>query len=167
MNEIGMLIEVCIQQHTCRLHRVKIVLIEARIKDTCRLHVKTELKQMNEVGKYNVESIISAIIASSILKNRLILVLRIFVVLGVAHLTLRLCFGGILASLFLGLFLSLFFAPDFISWTRSNLGWSQVLGLARSRNITGAWLRYLSECRCTAASSIVACRSSFSCSRKL
>lgn len=69
MNEVGMLIEVCIQQHTCRLHRVKSVLIEARIKDTCRLHVKTELKQMNEVGKYNVESIISAIIASSILKK--------------------------------------------------------------------------------------------------
>lgn len=122
-------------------------------------------KKMNQVGKYKLKSITTA---SSILQNRLILVLRIFDVLGIAGflrslLTVRLCFGGLLT----GLFLSLLFAPDFVTWTCPKFGWSQVLGLARSRNITGAWLWNFSECRCTAASRLVACGSSFGCGRRL
>lgn len=119
---------------------------------------------MNGVGKYKLKSITTA---SSILQNRLILVLRIFDVLGIAGflcslLTVRLRFWGLLTRLFLGLF----FAPDFLTWACPKFGWSQVLGLARSRNITGAWLWNFSECGCTAASSLVACRSSFGCRRR-
>lgn len=112
------------------------------------LHVKTELKHMNGVGKYKLRSVV---LANSVLQNldptnRLILILQvlagcIFDVLGVAvflrsSLTLGLRFGGILADPFL----SLLFAPHFLAWARPNFGWSQILGLARSRNITGAWL---------------------------
>ena len=133
-NGVDVSFEVCIQSILVDFG-VTSAMIEGRIRNICLLFAKTELEQTNEVGKYKFEKHYHD------LQDRLVFILRVFHVLGVAiffrsSLTLRLRF----VSLLVGLLLGLFFAPDFLAWARPKLGWSQNLGLARSRNVTGAWL---------------------------